>query len=72
MDNQRLQALLREIVSLKHDSIHTCNSNGADWHTCRLCYAYKDEIRGVYQGIEHDPDCPGTVAETLLDEMKES
>lgn len=71
MSSAKLEALLREIVSLKYDSIHHYNSNGADWHVCRLCYASKDEIRGVYQDIEHEPDCPGSIAQELLDEMED-
>lgn len=70
-DRIKLEALLSKIVSLKSDSIHNYNSNGADWHTCRLCYAYSDEIRGVYQTIQHSDDCPGTFAEEILYEMTE-
>lgn len=69
MNKEKLENFLHSIVNLKYDSIHTYNSNGADWHTCRLCYASKDEIRGVYQEIEHSSDCPGVIAQELLDEL---
>ena len=68
-DKQKIIELMKTIVDLKHDSIHNYNSNGADWHTCRLCYASKDEIRGEYQEIEHYSDCPGTIAQEILDKL---
>lgn len=71
MDKEKLEKFLRSILNLKYDSIHNHNSHGADWHTCRLCYASKDEIRGVYQEIEHSHDCPGIIAQQLLDELDE-
>jgi hypothetical protein len=71
MDITQVQNLLHEIVKLKHDTIYHPNSWGASWNSCRLCYASKDEVRGVYQHIEHEPDCPGIVAEKLLEEMGE-
>lgn len=70
MDNKKLADLLEKIVDLKLDNIHNYNPNGADWHTCRLCHASKDEIRGEYQSIIHDDDCPGIIAQQLLDEME--
>lgn len=69
MDITRIQNLLREIVELKYDTISHPSSWGADWNSCRLCYASADEIRGKYQHVEHAPDCPGIVAEKLLEEM---
>lgn len=71
MDNKKLADLLEKIVDVKLDSIHHYNSNGADWHSCRLCYASRDEIRGVYQPIIHYDDCPGTIAQQLLDEIQQ-
>lgn len=64
-----MEKFLLEIINLKHDSIYNPNSNGADWYTCRLCYASADDIRGVRQTIVHDENCPGSIAEELYYEM---
>lgn len=61
-----LNEVLSDISDLFHDTIYHYNPNGADSHSCRLCYAGADYVRGVEQPIKHYPDCPGLIAQKLL------